>query len=303
MAIHGRKGEIWFFLFDKVPCSLFGKSFASEVATIGVLECFFSGDVIPVFLGVDVAWSISLCRIDDGSEGACDDLSTWVDFVGFLFWEGAHTTRLTVGAYLVMALSIPVVPMMAGSRRSFFISVTLRWYGDEVWITTSNGGSDLITSSKAPSVATSSTMTKSSFSFVIPGCALWISAAFSRDLTLVTTECPCSSRTLRTWVATKPLPPVFCFSVRCLRRMHGWKPDLWEIHEPCFFQKVRGLLNLAEYIDKQNTEESLDDKLISNTLRSTAGMAADGKKFWMEMDSHVSAGSNRYLVLSLKLFA
>lgn len=130
-------------------------------------------------------------------------------------WEGAHTTRLTVGAFWVMALSIPVVPMMAGSRRSFFISVTLRWYGDEVWITTSNGGSDLMTSSKAPSVATSSTMTKSSFSFVIPGCALWISAAFSRDLTLVTTECPCSRRTLRTWVATKPLPPVFCLSVRC----------------------------------------------------------------------------------------
>ena len=121
---------------------------------------------------------------------------------------------MTVGAFWVMALSIPVVPMMAGSRRSFFMSETLKWNGDEVWITTSNGGSDLMTSSKAPSVATSSTMTKSSFSFVIRGCALWISAAFSRDLTLVTTECPCSSRTLRTWVATKPLPPVFCFSVR-----------------------------------------------------------------------------------------
>lgn len=75
VGIHGHKGEIWFFLFDEVPCSLFGKSFASEVATIGVLECFFYGDVIPVFLGVDVAWSISLCSIDDRSEGACDDLS------------------------------------------------------------------------------------------------------------------------------------------------------------------------------------------------------------------------------------
>lgn len=171
--------------------------------------------------------------------------------------------------------------MMAGSRRSFFISVTLRWYGDEVWITTSNGGSDLMTSSKAPSVATSSTMTKSSFSFVIPGCALWISAAFSRDLTLVTTECPCSRRTLRTWVATKPLPPVFCLSVRCyvgcMVESQTCEKDTSHI-----FSKVRGLLNLAEYIDKQNTEESLDDKLISNTLRSTAEMAADGKKLWME---------------------
>lgn len=50
-------------------------------------------------------------------------------------------------------------------------------------------------------------------------------------------------------------------------------------------------MNLAEYIDKQNTEESLDDKLISNTLRSTAEMAADGKKLWME-------DPNRYIVLS-----
>lgn len=78
-----------------------------------------------------------------------------------------------------------------------------------------------------------------------------------------------------------------------LRRMHGWKPDLWEIYEPCF-SKVRGLLNLAEYIDKQNTEESLDDKLISNTLRSTAEIAADGKKLWME-------DPNRYIELSFKL--
>lgn len=53
-------------------------------------------------------------------------------------------------------------------------------------------------------------------------------------------------------------------------------------------------MNLAEYIDKQNTEESLDDKLISNTLRSTAEMAADGKKLWME-------DPTRYIVLSFKL--
>lgn len=53
-------------------------------------------------------------------------------------------------------------------------------------------------------------------------------------------------------------------------------------------------MNLAEYIDKQNTEESLDDKLISNTLWSTAETAADGKKLWME-------DPNRDIVLSFKL--
>lgn len=74
VVIHRRKGEIWVFLFDKVPCSLFGKSFASVVATRRVLECLFFGHGIPVFLGVYVAWSISLFTIDDRSEGACYDL-------------------------------------------------------------------------------------------------------------------------------------------------------------------------------------------------------------------------------------
>ena len=113
---------------------------------------------------------------------------------------------------------------MAGSRRSFFISETLNRHGDEVWITTSNGGSDLMASSKANSLATSWTMTKSSFSLVIPACALKISAPFSRDLTLVTTECPCSSKILRICVAMKPLPPVFFyFSVNSLRRLNVLK--------------------------------------------------------------------------------
>lgn len=53
-------------------------------------------------------------------------------------------------------------------------------------------------------------------------------------------------------------------------------------------------MNLAEYIDKQNTEESLDDKLISNTLWSTAETAVHGKKLRME-------DPNRYIVLSFKL--
>lgn len=37
--------------------------------------------------------------------------------------EEVMTTRLTVGAFFLIALSMPVVPMMAGSRRSFLVSV------------------------------------------------------------------------------------------------------------------------------------------------------------------------------------
>lgn len=37
------------------------------------------------------------------------------------------TTLLTVGALFSMAFRTPVVPMMAGSRRSFLLSVTLKW--------------------------------------------------------------------------------------------------------------------------------------------------------------------------------
>ena len=37
------------------------------------------------------------------------------------------TTCFTLGAFFLIALRIPVVPMMAGSKRSFLISVTLKW--------------------------------------------------------------------------------------------------------------------------------------------------------------------------------
>ena len=39
--------------------------------------------------------------------------------------EEVMTTRLTDGAFFLMAFKIPVVPTMAGSRRSFLVSVTL----------------------------------------------------------------------------------------------------------------------------------------------------------------------------------
>jgi hypothetical protein len=37
------------------------------------------------------------------------------------------TTCFTVGAFFLIALRTPVVPLIAGSKRSFFVSVTLKW--------------------------------------------------------------------------------------------------------------------------------------------------------------------------------
>ena len=45
------------------------------------------------------------------------------------------TTRLTEGALALIALRIPVVPLIAGSRISFTGSVNLKWNGEAVWIT------------------------------------------------------------------------------------------------------------------------------------------------------------------------
>jgi hypothetical protein len=41
--------------------------------------------------------------------------------------EEVITTRFTEGAFFLMAFRIPVVPIMAGSNRSFLTSVTLKW--------------------------------------------------------------------------------------------------------------------------------------------------------------------------------
>jgi len=49
--------------------------------------------------------------------------------------EDVRTTLFTVGACALMDLRIPVVPLMAGSRKSLTGSLTLRWYGDAVWMT------------------------------------------------------------------------------------------------------------------------------------------------------------------------
>lgn len=65
-------------------------------------------------------------------------------------------------------LNAPVVPLMAGSRRSFLVSVMLKWNynmlstwikwhralkltGDAVWMTLSNGGLEITALSNAPS--------------------------------------------------------------------------------------------------------------------------------------------------------
>lgn len=78
--------------------------------------------------------------------------------------EEVMTTLFTVGALFLMDFRMPVVPMIAGSSSCFWTSVTLKWNGLAVWMTASNGGSDLTAWSKAPSCAISSTIEKSSLS-------------------------------------------------------------------------------------------------------------------------------------------
>jgi hypothetical protein len=75
---------------------------------------------------------------------------------------------------------------------------------------TASRPSILTASSKAPSLAISSTMRKASLEAGVFGCASLILSAFSWDRTVVTTECPCSSKMSIMCAAMKPLPPVFC---------------------------------------------------------------------------------------------
>lgn len=77
--------------------------------------------------------------------------------------EDVITTRFTVGANRWIALRMDVVPFMAGSRRSFWMSVMLKWKGDAVWITASKGGSEITAASKALGAAISGTIAKESW--------------------------------------------------------------------------------------------------------------------------------------------
>jgi hypothetical protein len=53
------------------------------------------------------------------------------------------TTLLTSGAKALIARRMPVVPFIAGSSRPLTGSSKLWWNGEAVWMTYSNGGSDL----------------------------------------------------------------------------------------------------------------------------------------------------------------
>lgn len=46
--------------------------------------------------------------------------------------EEVMTTLFTVGAWALMAFRIPVVPLIAGSKKSLTGSWTLKWKGDAV---------------------------------------------------------------------------------------------------------------------------------------------------------------------------
>lgn len=109
--------------------------------------------------------------------------------------EEVRTTRLTAGAYFLMASRIDVVPLMAGSRISVFGSVNLKWNGDAVCWTYSMPGI-WMTSSKALGCAMSGTRTTVSFA---PGCASRMILAFSSVRTVVTTSWPPSRSCWRMW--------------------------------------------------------------------------------------------------------
>lgn len=98
------------------------------------------------------------------------------------------------------------MPRIAGSRRSFLVSVMLKWKGLAVWITASRP-SILRASSKALGTAMSSTIRKSSFEEGVFGWAALILSALDWERTEVITSWPCSRRMSRMWAAMKPDPP------------------------------------------------------------------------------------------------
>ena len=181
----------------------------------------------------EYVFSGMLLPFDPSTIDAKDDVMTTFLTLGALFFMDLSTPifcRQLIAPRAVELLdNMPVVPMIAGSKRSFLVSVILKWNykhlasptskhhiqlrtGEAVWITASNGGSEMTALSKAPSWAISSTIAKSSLLFGVFRWASLILSAFSWDRTVVTTEWPWSRRTSRTWAAIKPLPPWKTFS-------------------------------------------------------------------------------------------
>lgn len=120
-----RDCEVGLLPFEEVPGGFFGKCFGGVVTVDGGLGRFGGGYGVPVCFGVGVAGAIAGVGVYDGGEGGGDYLVArlvGIDGEG----AGESTTRLTVGAYCFVEVRTPVVPMMAGSRRSFFVSVTLK---------------------------------------------------------------------------------------------------------------------------------------------------------------------------------
>lgn len=63
--------------------------------------------------------------------------------------EDVMTTLLTDGALRLIAVKRPTVPLTAGSSKSFWMSVALKWNGLAVCTTASNGGLETTASSNA----------------------------------------------------------------------------------------------------------------------------------------------------------
>lgn len=121
---YGRQRKVGLFGLHELPGLLLCECLAGAVAVLlRVLDGVFFGDGIPVLFGICMAWTTSFLGIVNCCKGAGNHLDTFRLCVVFR-QDRRHATRFTVGADFFTALSKPVVPMIAGSRKSFLTSLT-----------------------------------------------------------------------------------------------------------------------------------------------------------------------------------
>lgn len=70
--VDGRDRKVWLLLLNEIPRGFLGQGFAGTVALQWVLLSLFRCDVIPIILGVGVAWPEALASIYYCSEGRSD---------------------------------------------------------------------------------------------------------------------------------------------------------------------------------------------------------------------------------------
>lgn len=127
-------GEVkgWFLGRYKFPCCLFHE-FLSSLLLFCRPECVEGAELtllaVYAFSGFKASSQVNGAHLLSSYTFSC--------FHGFIIAadEDVITTRLTLGAYALIDLRIPVVPLMAGSRKSFTGSLTWKLYGEAVCTT------------------------------------------------------------------------------------------------------------------------------------------------------------------------